>query len=85
MPPVEVAERVEATRVGAVVAVEVFLELPAPAAVEIHQARDVDGLHEIDHLLDIALHPGAVVRDPTSEVGMEVDGRYTRVFGGVVG
>ena len=37
--PVEVAERVEAARVGAVVSVEVLLELPAPTAVKIHQAR----------------------------------------------
>ena len=81
LAPVDVAERQEAPRVRAVVAVEVGLELVAPAAVEVHDRLDVERVHQRQQLADVGGHPAAVgahpVREPAAEVVVGVDGAGT--------
>jgi hypothetical protein len=71
--PVQPGERDEPSRMGAVVAVEVGLQLAGPAAVEVHDRLDAGSVHRGDQRRHIADPPGAGV--PAAQVVVDVDDR----------
>ncbi len=72
--PVDVAERGEAAGMGAVVAVEVLVQLGAPPPVEVDHGADVAAVHIPQQRVDIGRHPRSLGREPAAEVVVDVDG-----------
>ena len=69
---IEVAERREPARMGAVVPVDVRLQLVAPPAVQVHDRVDVGRIHVGEQRPDVAGRPSAVGGQPAAEVVMRV-------------
>jgi len=83
--PVEVAEREEPARMGAVVAIEVVLQLAAPTAVEVHDRLEVAVVHHLEERVDPRCDPARVGGEPPPEVRVRVDRGHTGAAGLVLG
>ena len=84
-PPIEMAERVEATRMRVVEALEVVFELAVPTPVEVDQPDEVAVVHDAQQIGDVGCHPTRVGSEPTPEMRVRVDRGNARGGNGVLG
>jgi hypothetical protein len=77
--PVQVTVGGEAAGMGAVVAVEVGLQLLAPAAVQVDDRGHADLVHQVEQGRDVGRGPAAVRVQPSPQVVVGVDGGQRRL------